>query len=343
MRVLLIGAGGAVGRRAAACLHRDGHRLMLASRRPADAGRGPGPDRVELDLAAVLRPGSPAPLPASDVVVNCAGPSSRWTAPLARTALVSGAHYVDPGGDAGTAAVLNAAAIHHRRTVILGAGVQPGLAAIALRAVLHRGGPAVGARIACGGLQPLTASSVEDYLAAVRTSLEFSGRRLRSGRVERVSPVQAGPAPGGFPPSATPHLYLDPEGLDVAREAGLPDLTWFNITDAPRGAAVLARLMAGAGRPEEALEAMAADLAGRRPYFRIDAETTGPDGEQTLLSIGTADSYALTGEMVAAAVGLVADEPAGARLASRAGQDDLRWLARAAAVAEVDWSMAGAL
>ncbi|SER75789.1 NAD dependent epimerase/dehydratase family protein [Propionibacterium cyclohexanicum] len=335
MRVVVLGAAGAVGSHAAAALRREGHEVIVASRRP-DALAWPAESRIAVDLE------SAAPLdavPDCDVLVNCAGPSHRFTPAVALAAVERGWCVVDPGGDAQTACRLGPVAVACGRTLVLGAGVQPGLAVSALRAVLAEARfDVTEARVACGGLQRLTIASVDEYLAAAHDSLAGVGRRLRGGVVERVTPTDAGRAPGCFPASATQHVNLDTEALTAARLAGLDDLTWFNMIDAPRSSAVLVQLLTGGASREEALQAARADISGREPYFRIEVQVSSDGGETMRLTIAATDSYALTGAIVAAAVAGIVERPAGAVLASLTGEDPLQWVDAAARIADVAWA-----
>ena len=339
MKVVVAGASGVVGGRCATILAERGHDLVLISRDPARIAGLPGVP-LQLDLGQLID-GTATVLPEADVLVNCAGPSVRWTHPVALAALRAGMDFTDPGGDLEEVHRLATVAESEGHTAVLGAGVQPGLVAIAVQAVVLRTG-ACRVRGSCGGLQTLSISSVEDYVAAAGTSQEAAGRRLHEGRVERAAPSKAGPLPGRYPPSATRHLHLDQEVLGVAERLGCTDLTWFNVMDAPRSSAALARLLAGGGSESDALAAVAEDLRNREPYFRIEVEAWNGD-ECTRLGIATADCYDLTARILVQAAELAVAGTPGALFASGIGVSPETWLTGLLGAAEITWDEEGEL
>ena len=177
MKVVVAGASGVVGGRCATILAERGHDLVLISRDPARIAGLPGVP-LQLDLGQLID-GTATVLPEADVLVNCAGPSVRWTHPVALAALRAGMDFTDPGGDLEEVHRLATVAESEGHTAVLGAGVQPGLVAIAVQAVVLRTG-ACRVRGSCGGLQTLSISSVEDYVAAAGTSQEAAGRSTRA-------------------------------------------------------------------------------------------------------------------------------------------------------------------
>lgn len=288
------------------------------------------------------------------VLINAVGPSSTVTVPLAQAALSRGLHVVDPGGSARITAALDGPACRAGRTVLLGAGVQPGLTGAMLAAALRLVTDPTRARaeIAVGGRQPLTAATLREYMDSLSADGGWPGAVWRDGAVVKEAAgagagAGAGPvrsAAGWRPPEgASLSVHLDEEYVDLARSCGLPHLRGVNVMDAPGTVRELRRVIAGEATVDDVAAASRREAgpdAGR--YFRIAvrvrSEVPVPDGAGGAGDAGAAagsgrpvetvtadhrctDSYRVTGELaVDAALTLLAGtEPAGARWAAASG------------------------
>ncbi|WP_369354875.1 SDR family NAD(P)-dependent oxidoreductase [Streptomyces sp. cg2] len=316
MKYLVLGASGAVGR---ACvrtlLGREDAHVVAAGRdlprlaRELRAYGAGSPDLVRVDLdepgsvdAALAEPAGPV-----DVVVNCAGPSYRYSAAAAETALRHGARYVDAGGDQAVIDATAAAAEKHGALAVFGAGVQPGLAGVAVRAVAARlADPATTEIHAhCGGVQPLSRAGLDEYLHAVRARTGHPGKIYQRGALHTLPPDSGMAVPAAFPGTARAHVSLDEECRAAAEELGLAALWWGNITGSAPIEQALSRALGQERTHTETLRAIDAAVSGARPYFRISLQGTSGHGTSGQITVRTvlhcADSYALTGAVAALA------------------------------------------
>ncbi|MBB3115997.1 Gfo/Idh/MocA family oxidoreductase [Corynebacterium bovis] len=329
--------------------------LDLAVDPAADPGADPAA-ALGTALDTALADGTPdaAPDPAdrgTTVLINAVGPSSTVTVPLAQAALSRGLHVVDPGGSARITAALDGPARRAGRTVLLGAGVQPGLTGAMLAAALRLVTDPTRARaeIAVGGRQPLTAATLREYMDSLSADGGWPGAVWRDGAVvKEAAGAGAGAGAGAVrsaagwrpPEGASLSVHLDEEYVDLARSCGLPHLRGVNVMDAPGTVRELRRVIAGEATVDDVATASRREAgpdAGR--YFRIAvrvrSEVPVPDGaagagdaagsgrpvETVTADHRCTDSYRVTGELaVDAALTLLAGaEPAGARWAAASG------------------------
>ncbi|MGH3971611.1 MAG: saccharopine dehydrogenase NADP-binding domain-containing protein, partial [Mycobacterium sp.] len=166
-----------------------------------------------------------------DVVINCAGPSRRFSAQVAEAAIAAGVPYVDPGGDHRLLGRL--AALEPAVPVVLQAGVQPGLSGLLLRVLtLNRSDKIDGVTAWCGGLQRLTPASVLEYLASLVDVQGHPGAALCDGVIRRAGHEECKPAPARyFPDSAKVRPHLDAETVAVAEHLGIDNVCWMNVFD----------------------------------------------------------------------------------------------------------------
>ncbi|MBC3186412.1 Gfo/Idh/MocA family oxidoreductase [Corynebacterium sp. zg-331] len=347
--VLVAGANGAVGSAAAARLIRvlgEGDRVVILGRnadRLADLaatcaqGRSGGPtvETAVLDLTpgSDAEPQITAALGAelvedgTAVLINGMGPSSRITVPLARAALSLGLHMVDPGGSERIIAELDEAARRAGRSVLLCAGVQPGLTGAMLAAALRLVTDPTRARaeVAVGGRQPLTAATLHEYMDSLSSDGGWPGAVWWDGAVvkDATSGVSAGRSAAGWHPPADALLsvHLDEEYVGVARGIGVPYLRGINVMDAPETVRELRRVIAGEATIDDVAAASRREAGPEAErYFRIvvRACAAGPDIVETVTAdYRCADSYRATGDLaVGAALTLLAGkEPVGVRWA----------------------------
>lgn len=295
MKVRLLGSTGAVGR---GCLE------VLTSR-PAAPGVEVETARVDVtDTSAVA-----AAAATCDVVVNCVGPSQRFSAQVAEAVVAAGVPYVDPGGD--QALLERLTATEPGVPVVLQAGVQPGLSGMLLRVLAqHRDIDEV--TVWCGGLQPLTRASVLEYLDSLHDTSSHPGAALRDGVIRRLSPAERKPVPAQyFPDTGTVHPHLDAETVAVAAQLGIDNALWLNVFDGVHTTRAMQLIaLDNHGDFDAALSAAKLDLFGRVPYFTMVAEGRGGTGATTV-AFNCVDSYRSTGALAAFAALHVVEMPAG--------------------------------
>lgn len=290
-----MGGTGAVG---SACLD-------VLTNHPAAAGVQVLTDRVDVtDVSAVT-----AAAGGCDVVINCAGPSQRFSAPVAAAVIAAGVAYVDPGGDQALLERIAAPAV----PVVLQAGVQPGLSGLLLRFLAQRRTGIDEITAWCGGLQALTRASVLEYLASLHDTRSHPGAALRAGVIRRLGPGERKPAPAQyFPDSATVHPHLDAETVAVSAQLGIGNVLWLNVFDGVHTTRAMQLLTLDDQQRdwEAVLAAAKLDLFGRLPYFAIVAEGRGTGGAQagtTTVAFSCSDSYRSTGALAAFAALHVTD------------------------------------
>ncbi|KQB83508.1 Saccharopine dehydrogenase [Corynebacterium oculi] len=333
--VLVSGATGAVGSAAAArlirvlgqgdrvvLLGRDVNRLAATVAACTDGQPGPTVETALLDLKDDPRAALGATLIEGDlaVLINAVGPSSVSTIPLARAALSLGLHVVDAHGSERIIAELDGAARRAGRSVLLGAGVQPGLTGAMLTAALRLVADPSRARveIAVGGRQPLTTATLREYIDSLSADGGWPGAVWRDGAV--VKGEACGPSAAGWRPpnGASLSVHLDEEYVDAARMAGVAYLRGINVMDAPETVRELRRLIAGEATAEDVAAASRRESELER-YFRIAVRIRA--GHETVTAdYQCADSYRATGNFAAeAALRLFAEAQQGARWAYASG------------------------
>ena len=293
-------------------------------------------------LATAL--GTPEDTATSTVLINAVGPSSTVTGPLATAALHLGMHVVDPGGSERLITELDDLAHHTQRTVLLGAGVQPGLTGAMLTAALRlvTDPTRATAEIAVGGRQPLTAATLREYMDSLSADGGWPGAIWHEGTIIKNagSPLGDSYAPAGWntPDTASLSVHLDEEYVDLARAHDIASLRGINVMDAPHTVRELHRVIAGEATIDDVAAASEHETTTDTDrYFRIavridshiptppttpQTPPTTPQTPPTSTETITAnyrctDSYRVTGDLaVDAALTLLAgNEPTGARWA----------------------------
>ncbi|MGF6188799.1 hypothetical protein [Serratia sp. 2723] len=310
--VVVFGAGGTVGIACVEALLRQGERVLATGRNLAllrSRLAHVNSERLslaELDVLAVT--------PWPEVVrgccrfIQCAGPSFALTERVIEqlmTQCVGPGVFIEVGGDA--------AAIERWHTPlaaagwlgIFGAGVQPGLVGVAIRALGARFSRTDSLRVVTftGGLQPLTPAGLAEYLQAVNDRTGHPGRHLQQGEWHKV--VDMPSLPACFPPSAGIHPYVDEEAAYAAKELSLLSLASFNVTDSVEITRLLSEIMVLGEIPGGASQRIADAMTEKAPYFCLSAEGISdgqPEhGQHTVLTC--TDSYQVTGSVAAWAMG----------------------------------------
>jgi len=347
----ILGAAGAVGRavtaqlgaqltgqlggQLGAPLRAAGMPLRLGARDPRRlrcAGQfgefSDGPAGVEVRAVDLHDPAGLAAFCAGcQVVVNCAGPSYRVLAVVARAALAAGADYVDPAGDDPVHDLLRPAdpAALGRR-VVLSAGLLPGLSGLLPRLLAADLDTVDCLQAYAGGLAALTPVAARDFLLSDSAGIGeplaawCDGRR----RARALRPLRDAVLPF-FPDRVAVYPYLPTEIERIAARIGARQARWYNVFPAGRAEGVLRGLWAAAAPDgatasrldtpaslDAAAEALIAgvrlDLAGRTPYHRLVVQVAGRRAGRArvrTLVVGSADGYQPTAAMTVAAVDAV--------------------------------------
>lgn len=322
----VLGASGEVGRAAVRALRDLGHTAPRLGGRNEQTLRAVQDE--ELAGRGTVLPtdvDDPAGLAAfvggCDIVLNCVGPTYRLRARVAAAALAVDAHCVDVAGDDPAAEDLLAQPdpALTRRSVVLSAGVLPGLSSILPRWLARHGMDKVSALEAyCGGLEPCSPTVATDLILSL-TSGGADGAAygeplaaVRGGRrVPRTLRAQQDIELPGFPGRVDVVPFLSDETERLAVSLGLDRVDWYNVHPGRQVHTVLNALPSAlaAGEAPQTLEqrlirAAALDLAGRSPYYLLDFRLSGTvDGQpaERRLTVQARSSYRLT-----AAVGVMA-------------------------------------
>lgn len=370
--VVVTGATGAVGSAAARELTRrlgPGDRLVLLGRdldRLAELRRGlaaePGADTsdwpwVSIGELSLPREGVEGPdvtgtlrnacgdASGVPVLLNAVGPSSEVTASLALAALGAGMDVVDPGASERLLGLLDGPARRAGRTVLLGAGVQPGLTGMMLmRAVELCGDPAsVRVSLIVGGRQRLTAATLREYLGSLSSDGGWPGAVWDGGMITTDGAREPVSVPGVvLPGHAEVSTHMDEEYVHLARAGRIGCLRAANVMDSPRTVSMVRRWLAGAATEQEVAVTSENEIddahggGGSGPWFAIGLHAAGGRDNGSLgvdARFRCRDSYRVSGEVAAAAVlavtgrGPVAPAEPGARWASDSPAADL-WAER---------------
>jgi hypothetical protein len=228
------------------------------------------------------------------VVVNCAGPSWRIQDKVARIALESGADYVDTAGDELLYELLDKESQPlEPRTVLLSAGMLPGLSGLLPRYLAHHFDRPERLKAYIGVLDRFTLSGASDYVAGLDRSeslAAWQGQRRVSRALTRLVDIEL----PFFPTRVTAHPYLSHEGERIARLLGLDQAHWYNVFDGQQLLSTLDRLSSRTVSESEldsaVLELMKAaelDVAGRTPYqmflLQLDGERSGQTHTRSLM------------------------------------------------------------
>lgn len=321
MRVIVLGSTGSVGRSCVDTLLRlcpSSSTIIASSRTEArvrEEFRLVADPRLRLatvDLDDPTGLSDTVECEQPDLVANCAGPSHRYSAQAAEVAARRGVAYVDAGGDRATIERTNRLTGVTGGPAVFGAGVQPGLAGVAIRAVaaLLDGPGTINIDAYCGGLQPLTPAGLDEYLHSVETRTGHPGTVYDHGRLRTA--LHRPTVPPSFPLTARAHISLDEEAALAAEQLRLASLQWANVMDSPRIEDTLARALGSEITAAEALEVINTSAWASDPYFRISA--TGRSGpRRSHAAVHCTDSAALTGAVTA----LAALEPPAGRTGAR--------------------------
>lgn len=238
-----------------------------------------------------------------NIVINCAGPAYQFSERVLTQCLTQKIPIlIDVGAEPSLINKYQQACQQSDMTVIIGAGVQPGLAGLSIRAVAQQLlGEHKSIITHIGGLQTLTPAGLADYLYAVKAGLSRPAKYWQAQQLRPISQMLA--PPPCFPDTATAHASLDDESLFVAHIEELTHLESYNVIDAPELAKRLQAAI-GSDNPSElpSCEELNICLFGKTPYFRIhtsgSAQHQGQQSNFQTLAY-CQDSYRLTGQIAA--------------------------------------------
>lgn len=336
-RIGLLGGAGAVGREVAARLRARGAGEVLIGGRDLAAAEAVVAGVLQGEGHAVVADAhDPASLrdfcAASDTVVNCAGPSRLLMDRVAVAAVRGGARYVDVGGDDPVYERLTRSAPPGTGTVVLSAGMIPGLTGLLPRYLAGLGFTRVDRLTVYHGVRDrIGRAGAYDFVAGIAEGGDESFAAWRLGGPRPGAALRAERLLPGFTDAVTVHPYLSPEARRTAELLGLRDGDWHTVLFEGQTSAVLGGLpgLAKGGLTEDGLRAAAErlsraaefDLLGRTPQvallFGLDGHEEG--GEMTRSLVLRATGAA---ELVAAAAAVTVDEavrghlPAGVHFAA---------------------------
>ena len=299
--VAVLGATGATGRAAVRRLAATGQVRLRLGARSADTVAAMaselGAEAHAVDATDATGSGALETFCAgAAVVAQCAGPSLQLTPGVLAAALDAGAHLVDPAGDLDLVPTGD-------RSVVLGAGVVPGLSGLLPRLLPQRPRRL---DLYAGGADRLTPAAAADVLLSTPPRYGLPRALWRDGRAE-------------------PAALLDQQGVMLPGFAGPVHATPLLTTEAQQLAVDLgaAQVRAYSVFPTAALpEVLAVAWASGDPLSHVDAVIAAAgvdvavyDGGITLLAsarydesgtrrtlLRSTDSLALTGAFTALAV-----------------------------------------
>lgn len=237
-----------------------------------------------------------------DLVVNCASPAGGLRDAIAAAALRAGAGYLDPGGGESDLARLGGLC-SGQATLVLGAGVQPGLSELVPRWLASQGaGHPLALTAYLATLDRMTPGSAAEFLAGLADrdgrsgALWLAGARLPG----RLAPEADAVVPF-FPDPVVAYPYLNAETARLGRLLPIEEIRWFTVFESGGALpAVLARLgqqatVNGDHRDlvSELIGAAAADLGWRQPVQQLVCELAGR-GATRVAVLRATSTYELT-------------------------------------------------
>ncbi|GAB7529032.1 saccharopine dehydrogenase NADP-binding domain-containing protein [Pseudomonas sp. 3A(2025)] len=312
MLIGITGASGDVGMASVQALLSLGlHDLRLGGRDPHKGARCLALLRQQwpqarLDWATVDLNDAPALAAFAcgcEVLLNCAGPSWRVADRVAQAAMKADAHYVDAAGDINLDPTP-----WHRRSAVLGAGLQPGLTGLMPRWLAAQAFTGVRGLSSYFGLRDhFTAVAADDFLQGASDGSSEPLAAWHHGRCSRVLRRRRDVRLPCFPGPVHVLPYLNLEGERLARDLHLETGQWFNVmTDGH----VLKALDQAHNLPrDDAVQRLCTasrlDLSGQPPFvtllLQLDGFCDGQARTRSLVLSG-AGNAALTGAMAAATV-----------------------------------------
>ncbi|MDR1796819.1 MAG: saccharopine dehydrogenase NADP-binding domain-containing protein [Clostridiales Family XIII bacterium] len=327
MEIGVLGCGGVIGRGVVASLAREGRRIR-GGQRSACGLCPPGFEWKETDAA---NPNSLAEFcEGCHVVVNCLGPSYRYSEMVAHAAAAAGAVCVDTfgvmlGGE-GRRAMPGGA------PVVIGAGNVPGLTGILAAHLARYGFEKVDSlRVYCGGIDSCGFGAAVDILLSSLNGYGLSGQCLIDRAPVPEAPARMGKTIiPGFPEEVYVNPYVTWELADVADRFAVHEVHGYNVvSDESLRDSILRQLGALASRKDEQTLAQCAHglmrdcekaMFGKHPWYAVVAEAAGtaagrPCAERIVVSTGESNRLTSRIAALAAEKALVSDMAPGVQWA----------------------------
>lgn len=301
--VAVLGATGATGRAAAHRLTATGTaRLRLGARTRSTVTELASEVGAESRAVDATNPAELAEFCAgATVVVQCAGPSLQITPAVLTAALHAGAHLVDPAGDLDPVPT-------DGRSVVLGAGVVPGLSGLLPRLLPPRPRRL---DIYNGGADHLTPAAAADVLLSTPPRYGLPRAEWRDGRVEPAALVtQPAVVLPGFtgPMHAAPLLTAEVQRLAAEVEATRARAySVFPTAALPETLALAWESGDPLTHVDAVISAAGSDVAAYDAGITLLASARYDQGGTRRTLLRSADSLTLTGAFTALAVEDVLD------------------------------------
>lgn len=247
----------------------------------------------------------------SDVVVNCAGPSSVLLDHLARAASAVEVPYVDVSGDEPVYQRLLSEKAPP--TALLSAGVLPGLSSLVPRWMARSFKQTESLSTHVGGLERCSTSSTIDMIQSMDGKSESYGEPLAGWRCGRkvsklLHPIKDMEIPF-VPDRVDAYPFFSSESERLASDLGLDCYDFWNIFAGERLINTFIHYL-GENFSEERLsqavddlsQAAALDLLGHKPYYTLVFQMSGLADDGPLVrttAIQTGDAYHLIATMTA--------------------------------------------
>lgn len=255
------------------------------------------------------------------LIVNCAGPSHRTAARVARISMEKGCHHVDAGIDKGLEAMR---AIPQNTVVLYAAGATPGLSGLLPRWLAKSFDAVDSLLYYYGALDRFTATAAEDYLAGVSSPDNRPLAAWKNGACQFAAlSRKSGNKLPLFLREVTLYPYFDAEAEFVSTSLALRDGEWYIAVDGTHVPTILEGVRAqflldSKGAVNRLCTATELDSFGQHKYMNFIIQCAGfKDGvaiTRTLL-LQAGRPADLTGSVIASAaiVVLEGDIPAGVR------------------------------
>jgi hypothetical protein len=321
----IIGGYGGVGLHAARFFNQWGQcSLRIGGRNPETARLNfvrefPLAEWVKVDIEDDRS--TAAFLDGCELAVNCAGPSYRTAARVARICLAQGRRLIDAGLDQtmGTLRTTSPGA-----TILYAAGATPGLSGLLPRWLAKSFDQVATLLYYTGALDRFTATAAVDYLAGVSGPNNLPLAAWKDGARRLTALVKKpGTVLPFFPRAVNLYPYLDAEAEMVAAALALQDGEWYLAIDGERVAAALETIRPQfSDDPFGAVKRLCAatelEAAGRRRYQNFMIQLSGRKNGAlvTRTLVLQAESPAVLTGTVAAAAGIAVLEgsiPSGVR------------------------------
>lgn len=256
------------------------------------------------------------PLAGVDIFINTAGPGYVLAPIFADYCARAGIPYVDPAGDPtilDNLAQQLAGTVQVTAPIILGAGIQPGLSGVMVRALAEKAGDGGVVTIYAGGAQPTTPAAVQEFVESVDSGMRFAGMQWLDGThvPTQLSDADLAAAAAEFSATATAHPHCD---LEIGRAASHTPhagvtVQWNNINDAPHTQVEIQKYMAGDSTLQNVLDAADMDNFGRKHYFRMEGTAVTRSGDMWRSTLNCTDSFLVTASVTVQAAHAILAPP----------------------------------